>query len=105
MKPSEILGLVEEACGTRLYEMKKMQAQKTMEKKESKVNEINKLLREGVSVCWLLSRRHHADAGEVAKSAERVPAVGVELDRDRASAPAGDGVPVLPGARDASRGR
>ena len=75
--------MVEEACGTRLYEMKKMQAQKTMEKKESKVNEINKLLREGVSVCWLLSRRHHADAGEVAKSAERVPAVGVELDRDR----------------------
>ena len=51
MKPSEILGLVEEACETRLYEMKKMQAQKTMEKKESKVNEINKLLREGVSVC------------------------------------------------------
>ena len=53
----------------------------------------------------MLSRRHHADAGEVAKSAERVPAVGVELDRDRASAPAGDGVPVLPGARDAARGR
>ena len=51
MKPVEILGLVEEACGTHLYEMKKMQAQKTMEKKESKVNEIIKLLREGVSGC------------------------------------------------------
>ena len=51
MKASEILGLVEEACGTRLYEMKKVQAQKTMEKKESKVSEINKILREGVLVC------------------------------------------------------
>lgn len=51
MKASEILGLVEEACGTRLYEMKKVQAQKTMEKKESKVSEINKILREGVFMC------------------------------------------------------
>ena len=51
MKASEILGLVEEACGTRLYEMKKVQAQKTMEKKESKVSEINTILREGVLVC------------------------------------------------------
>ena len=50
MKASEILGLVEEACGTRLYEMKKVQAQKTMEKKESKVSEINKILREGAFV-------------------------------------------------------
>lgn len=49
MKPSEILGMVEEACGTRLYEMKKVQAQKTMEKKDIKVSEITKILEEGVS--------------------------------------------------------
>ena len=47
MKPKEILGMVEEACGTRLYEMKKAQAQKTMEKKDVKVSEITKILEEG----------------------------------------------------------
>lgn len=49
MKPVEILGMVEEACGTRLYEDKKSQAQKTMEKKDSKVNEINKILNEEIT--------------------------------------------------------
>lgn len=49
MKPLEILGMVEEACGTRLYEVKKSQAEKTMEKKDSKVNEINKILNEDIT--------------------------------------------------------
>lgn len=49
MKPIEILGMVEEACGTRLYEVKKSQAEKTMEKKDSKVNEINKILNEDIT--------------------------------------------------------
>ena len=49
MKPIEILGMVEEACGTRLYEVKKSQAEKTMEKKDSKVNEINKILKEEIT--------------------------------------------------------
>ena len=31
MKPMALLGMVAEACGTRLYEMKKLQAQKTIE--------------------------------------------------------------------------
>lgn len=53
MKPKEILGMVEEACGTRLYEMKKAQAQKTMEKKDVKVSEITKILEEGRGVCGL----------------------------------------------------
>lgn len=49
MKPIEILGMVEEACGTRLYEVKKSQAEKTMEKKDIKVNEINKILNEDIT--------------------------------------------------------
>lgn len=49
MKPLEILGMVEEACGTRLYEVKKNQAEKTMEKKDSKVSEINKILNEDIT--------------------------------------------------------
>lgn len=44
MKPPEILGLIEEAAGTRMYENKKQAALKTMMKKEKKVDEINAIL-------------------------------------------------------------
>lgn len=44
MKPPEILSMLEEAAGTRMYETKKEGALKTLEKKQSKVDEINKLL-------------------------------------------------------------
>lgn len=47
MKPPEILGMIEEAAGTRMYETKKKQAQTTMEKKQAKVDEINKTMDEG----------------------------------------------------------
>ena len=41
MKPPEILGMLEEAAGTRMYEMKKDAALRTLEKKQVKVEEIN----------------------------------------------------------------
>lgn len=44
MKPPEILGMIEEAAGTRMYENKKQAALKTMLKKEKKVDEINAIL-------------------------------------------------------------
>lgn len=44
MKPPEILSMLEEAAGTRMYESKKDAALKTLEKKQTKVDEINKLL-------------------------------------------------------------
>ncbi|VVA10918.1 PREDICTED: structural maintenance of [Prunus dulcis] len=44
MKPPEILSMLEEAAGTRMYETKKEAALKTLEKKQSKVDEINNLL-------------------------------------------------------------
>lgn len=44
MKPPEILSMLEEAAGTRMYEAKKESALKTLEKKQSKVDEIDKLL-------------------------------------------------------------
>ncbi|KAK9146390.1 hypothetical protein Sjap_006293 [Stephania japonica] len=44
MKPPEILSMLEEAAGTRMYEMKKEDALKTLEKKQCKVAEIDKLL-------------------------------------------------------------
>ncbi|XP_064944962.1 structural maintenance of chromosomes protein 2-1-like [Musa acuminata AAA Group] len=44
MKPPEILSMLEEAAGTRMYEMKKESALKTLDKKQSKVAEIDRLL-------------------------------------------------------------
>lgn len=44
MKPPEILSMLEEAAGTRMYETKKEAALKTLEKKQSKVDDIDKLL-------------------------------------------------------------
>lgn len=40
MKPAEILGMVEEAAGTRMFEERKEKAVKTMTKKDKKVEEI-----------------------------------------------------------------
>ena len=49
MKPPEILGMIEEAAGTRMYETKKQAAIKTMEKKQGKVDEINRILTEEIT--------------------------------------------------------
>lgn len=47
--------MIEEAAGTRMYECKKQQAQKTIEKKDAKLNELNTvLLFKNISLCWLL---------------------------------------------------
>ncbi|XP_016912074.1 structural maintenance of chromosomes protein 2 [Apis cerana] len=45
MKPIEILSMIEEAAGTRMYESKKEAALKTIEKKDSKLKEINDILK------------------------------------------------------------
>lgn len=41
MKPPEILSLLEEAAGTRMYEKKKEAAQRTLAKKQTKLQEID----------------------------------------------------------------
>jgi structural maintenance of chromosome 2 len=51
MKPAEILGMVEEAAGTRMFEERKDKAVKTMTKKDKKVEEL-----ESVSVCAIMLR-------------------------------------------------
>ena len=48
MKPIEILSMLEEAAGTRMYESKKEAALKTLDKKQTKVDEIDKLLEEEI---------------------------------------------------------
>jgi structural maintenance of chromosome 2 len=49
MKPLEVLSMIEEAAGTRMYENKKKNAQRTIQKKQSKVDEINKILHEEIT--------------------------------------------------------
>ncbi|XP_045453159.1 structural maintenance of chromosomes protein 2 [Melitaea cinxia] len=49
MKPPEILSMVEEAAGTRMYEAKKQAAQKTIEKKDAKLRELNDIIKEDIA--------------------------------------------------------
>ncbi|XP_009987093.1 PREDICTED: structural maintenance of chromosomes protein 2, partial [Tauraco erythrolophus] len=49
MKPLEILAMVEEAAGTRMYECKKISVQKTIEKKEAKLKDIQMVLDEEIT--------------------------------------------------------
>uniref|UniRef100_A0A674BMK6 Structural maintenance of chromosomes protein n=1 Tax=Salmo trutta TaxID=8032 RepID=A0A674BMK6_SALTR len=49
MKPPEILAMIEEAAGTRMYECKKITAQKIIEKKEAKLKEIQTILNEEIT--------------------------------------------------------
>ncbi|NXC70270.1 SMC2 protein, partial [Anhinga anhinga] len=48
-KRIEILGMVEEAAGTKLYETKKISARKTIHKKDAKLKDIQKILDEEIS--------------------------------------------------------
>lgn len=48
MKPAEILSLIEEAAGTKMFEDRKDKAEKTMAKKETKLQEIRSLLAEEI---------------------------------------------------------
>ncbi|NWU54342.1 SMC2 protein, partial [Dromas ardeola] len=49
MKPAELLAMIEEAAGTRMYECKKIAVQKTIEKKESKLKAIQTVLTEEIT--------------------------------------------------------
>ncbi|OCH89946.1 condensin complex subunit SMC2 [Obba rivulosa] len=49
MRPQEILGMVEEAAGTRMFEERKEKAKKTMSKKDKRVQEITSLLEEEIT--------------------------------------------------------
>jgi len=44
MKPMEFLGMIEEAAGTKMYDEKKEEAIREMDKKQRKVDEITKVL-------------------------------------------------------------
>lgn len=48
MKPPEILSMIEEAAGTRMFETKKQAALKTIEKKQMKVEEISRVIEDDI---------------------------------------------------------
>lgn len=49
MKPIEVLSMIEEAAGTKTYDIKKANALKTIEHKNSKLNEIERVLKEDIT--------------------------------------------------------
>ena len=49
MEPHELLGMVEEAAGTRMFETKKRKTQETIEKKDTKLVEINRVMEQDIS--------------------------------------------------------
>ncbi|XP_049787512.1 structural maintenance of chromosomes protein 2 [Schistocerca cancellata] len=49
MKPMEILAMVEEAAGTKMYENKKIAAEKTIEKKDNKLRQLNDIINSDIA--------------------------------------------------------
>ncbi|NXP17002.1 SMC2 protein, partial [Scytalopus superciliaris] len=67
MKPPEILAMIEEAAGTRLYECKKKVVQKTIEKKEFKLQNIRTVLNEEINPTLVKLREERASYLEYQK--------------------------------------
>ncbi|CDJ67705.1 structural maintenance of chromosomes protein, putative [Eimeria necatrix] len=61
MKPKELLGLIEEVSGTRMYELKRANAVKMVEKKEQKLQEIQSILSEEIQPNVERLQREKAD--------------------------------------------
>ena len=68
MKPPEILSMIEEAAGTRMFETKKTAALKTIEKKDSKLDEITALLRDEITPTLETLRRERSSYLEYQKT-------------------------------------
>ena len=60
-KPPEILGMLEEAAGTRMYESKKEAALRTLARKQVKVDEIDRLLADEVEPALERLRRERGE--------------------------------------------
>lgn len=81
MKPVEVLGMLEEAAGTRMYEDKKRSAERVIDKKEGKVREINEVLAKEINPTLARLRdeqreyrRHQQNREELEKLARLIAA-------------------------------
>ena len=87
MKPEEILAMMEEAAGTRMYEMKKVNAQKTIAKKQTRVDEIDKanamiISKSGTDDCVTdIERRDHTADRDSAQAKGPVHPMGSQQSR------------------------
>lgn len=105
MKSVEILAMIEEAAGTRMFEDRKEKANKTMAKKEMKVTEIEGLLREeiepkleklrGEKRAWLDYQKTQGElerltrvvvAADYVRAGEKLRVAGGELESKKAKA-------------------
>ena len=64
MKPAEILGMVEEAAGTRMFEERKDKAMKTMTKKDKKVEELESVRLLGIFMSQTKLARIAVEGGD-----------------------------------------
>ncbi|KAK7206631.1 condensin subunit [Myxozyma melibiosi] len=83
MKATEILSMVEEAAGTRMFEERRDKAIKTMSKKDKKVEEINELLKEEIEPKLeklRTEKRHFLEFQQVQSDLERLTKVVVAHD-------------------------
>ncbi|NWV32546.1 SMC2 protein, partial [Grantiella picta] len=76
MKPPEILAMIEEAAGTRMYECKKILVKKTIEKKESKLQTIQTILNEEISPTLEKLKEERASYLEYQKLAREIEHLG-----------------------------
>jgi structural maintenance of chromosome 2 len=74
MKPPEILSMIEEASGTRMYETKKEASLKILAKKQTKIDEIDQCMREEIAPA--LDKLHDERASYATWQANQI-----ELDR------------------------
>ncbi|NWV28362.1 SMC2 protein, partial [Origma solitaria] len=72
MKPPEILAMIEEAAGTRMYECKKISVQKTIEKKEAKLKTIQTILNEEINPTLQKLKEEQASYLEYQKLAREI---------------------------------
>lgn len=77
MKPPEILGMIAEAAGTRMFEMKKHEALKTIDKKDRKLEEITRVLDEEIGPKMRKLEQERSDYMAYVKNVKELE----ELDR------------------------
>jgi structural maintenance of chromosome 2 len=88
MKPLEILSMIEEAAGTRMFEERKEKAIRNIAKKDAKVQEINALLAEEIDPKLdklRLEKRAWLEFQQVQMDLERTTKLVIAYDHDRLS--------------------
>ena len=79
MRPPEILGMIEEASGTRMFEERKDKAKKTMVKKDKKLQESHALVEEEIKPKLKKLREEKKQFAEYTKATNQLEKLGRKL--------------------------